>query len=60
MEHLYGEERVRERGLFSLEKRQLLRHPTAAPRTYREASKEMDPGTSQWCTAGKQELVALS
>lgn len=33
MEHLYGEERVREWGLLSLEKRQLLRHPAAAPRT---------------------------
>lgn len=47
-------------GLAHLEKRQLLGHPTASPRTTREANKEMEPGPTQCDVAGKQEGVTLS
>lgn len=46
--------------LFSLEQRQVLRLPAAAPRTHREASKEMEPGPSQSNEAEKQEVVTLN
>lgn len=60
MEHLDGEERVRERGLLSLEKRQLLGDATAVLRTCRGASKEMEPGPSQCHVAGKLEVATLN
>lgn len=32
----------------------------SSPSTHRQASKEMEPGPSQWCVVGKQEVVALN
>ena len=47
------EEKLTDWGLFSLEKRWLWGHLTAVPGTYRDVSKEMDPGVSQWCVVGE-------
>ena len=52
------EERPREQGLFSLEKRQHQRDDTADPSTFEEVIKKMETGCSQQCMAGEQEFLS--
>jgi len=49
LEYLSYEERLRELGLFSLEKRRLRGVFSMLINTCRKGAKRMDPGSFQWC-----------
>lgn len=57
LEHVLCEEMQGELDLFSLEQRWLL---TEAHSAYGEVFKEMEPGSSQQCRAGRSETTGIN
>ena len=55
LENLSYEERLRELGLFSLEKRRFRAILLMCINTRWEGAKKMDPDSSQWCLLTEQE-----
>ena len=57
LDHLSYEERLRQLGLFSLEKRRLTRILLMCRNTWREGANRREPGSFQWCPVTEPEAM---
>ena len=55
LEHLSYKDRLREQGLFILEKRRLEGIFSMHVNTYREGARKMEPSSYQWCSVTRLE-----